>query len=85
MTKIWLTFHIFFSLVLFSVDDNFESVSQVGSTVSFFIGYIFIIVVIIFIIIIIVIIDYFQIEALNPITFVFLDWTKKTSCVAFRI
>ena len=64
MTKIWLTFHIFFPLVLFSVDDNFESVSQVGSTVSFFLGYI-IVVVISFIIIIIVIIDYFQIEALN--------------------
>ena len=64
MTKIWLTFHIFFPLVFISVDDNFESVSQVGSTVSFFLGYI-IVVVISFIIIIIVIIDYFQIEALN--------------------
>ena len=65
MTKIWLTFHIFFPLVFISVDDNFESVSQVGSTVSFFIGYIIIVVVVIFITIIIVIIDYFQIEALN--------------------
>ena len=65
MTKIWLTFHIFFPLVFISVDDNFESVSQVGSTVSFFLGYIIIVVVISFIIIIIVIIDYFQIEALN--------------------
>ena len=57
--------YFFFPLVFISVDDNFESVSQVGSTVSFFIGYIIIVVVVIFIIIIIVIIDYFQIEALN--------------------
>lgn len=57
--------YFFFPLVFISVDDNFESVSQVGSTVSFFIGYIIIVVVVIFITIIIVIIDYFQIEALN--------------------
>ena len=62
-------FIFFFPLVFISVDDNFESVSQVGSTVSFFIGYIFIIVVIIFIIIIIVIILLLSNWSLKPYHF----------------